>query len=93
MSFELRGEAVVAAHSVEDLKLVYRVLHRHLSQHPELMETHFLTELQNFLHARARADGVDTAHHGAWDAWLGNDDAPSCETRFSRRNAENLNHG
>lgn len=70
MSFEVQGEAVIGAHSLEDLKLVYRVLHRHLGTHPELMETHFLTELQSFLHQQAQRQGVDGTDHGAWDAWL-----------------------
>ena len=39
------------------------------------MDTRFLIELQNFLHAQASADGVDTANHSEWDAWLGNTDA------------------
>jgi hypothetical protein len=75
MSFEERGEAVIGAHSLEELKLVYYVLHRHLAEHTELMDTRFLIELQNFLHAQASADGVDTANHSEWDAWLGNTDA------------------
>ena len=77
MSFEQRGEAVVAAHSVQELKLVYRVLHRHLGQHPELMDTHFLIELQSFLHRQATADGVDVANHGEWDQWLRHRGVPS----------------
>jgi len=84
MSFEQRGEAVIAAHSLEELKLVYRLLHRHLADHPELMDTHFLIELQNFLHAKAVADGVDTTDHGAWDRWLGNESV-GCDIRTSRR--------
>ncbi len=85
MSFEQRGETVIGAHALEELKLIYRVLHRHLSQHVELMDTHFLIELQNFLHAQAAADGVDASNHTAWDAWLGNVDAPACDVRASRR--------
>ena len=85
MSFEERGEAVIGAHSLDELKLVYRVLHRYLANHTELMDTHFLIELQNFLHARASADGVDTANHSAWDAWLGNTDAEPCDRRVRRR--------
>ncbi len=85
MSFEQRGETVIGAHSLEELKLVYRVLHRHLSQHVALMDTHFLIELQNFLHAQATAEGVDTSNHTAWDAWLGNPDAPACDVRVRRR--------
>ena len=85
MSFEERGEAVIGAHSLEELKLVYRVLHRYLAKHTELMDTHFLIELQNFLHARASADGVDTANHSSWDAWLGNTDAEPCDRRLRKR--------
>ncbi|MFQ5491347.1 MAG: hypothetical protein ACE5GE_11555 [Phycisphaerae bacterium] len=85
MSFERRGEAVVAAHSVDELRLIYRVLHRHLAAHPELMDTHFLIELQNFLHDQARLEGVDTADHGAWDAWLGNSTDATCEARVRQR--------
>lgn len=73
MSFEVHGETVVAAHSLDELKLVYRVLHRHLARHPELMDTHFLVELQGFLHRMAQTDGVDGTDHGAWDEWLARD--------------------
>jgi len=85
MSFEQRGETVIGAHDLEELKLVYRVLHRHLAKHTELMDTHFLIELQNYLHKQASADGVDTANHSAWDAWLGNTDAEPCDRRLRRR--------
>ncbi len=87
MSFEKRGEAVIGAHNLEELKLVYRVLHRHLAKHTELMDTHFLIELQNFLHAQAAVQGVDTANHGEWDEWLGNTDAEPCDRRLRRRSA------
>ncbi|QDU62642.1 hypothetical protein Pan216_35090 [Planctomycetes bacterium Pan216] len=70
MGFEEQGETVTAAHELNDLKLVYRALHNGLRKHPELMETAFLSELQDFLHRKAVADGVDTTHHAAWDAWL-----------------------
>ncbi len=85
MSFELRGEAVVGAHAIEELRLVYRVLHRHLSEHIELMDTHFLLELQNFLQRQALADGIDPSNHGEWDVWLGNVDAEPCDSRVARR--------
>jgi len=70
MSFEQRGETVIGAHALDELKLVYQVLHRTLTQAPELMETHFLLELQSFLHQQAVADGVDTTNHSEWDVWL-----------------------
>ncbi len=85
MSFEEKGEGVIAALDGEELKLIYRVLHQHLGEHPELMDTDFLIELQNHLQRRARADGVDISDHGAWDRWIGNGDAPSCDLRNSHR--------
>lgn len=85
MSFEERPDAVIAALDAEELKLVYRVLHQHLGRHPELLDTHFLMELQSFLQRRAKADGVDIGDHSAWDRWLGNTDAPSCEVRNQDR--------
>lgn len=84
MSFELRGEAVVAAHDENELKLIYRVLHQHLAEHSELMDTHFLTELQRFLQQQAQAEGVDIAHHGDWDRWLGNEPV-ACDARNALR--------
>ncbi|MBI1826166.1 MAG: hypothetical protein HY287_17880 [Planctomycetes bacterium] len=85
MGFETRGEAVIGAHSLEELKLVYRILHRHLGEHVELMDTHFLIELQNYLHRMAGEQGVDSSNHGAWDQWLGNVDAPACDVRMQGR--------
>ena len=69
-----------------DLKLIYRVLHRHLTQHTELLDSDFFTDLQRHLHQAAAADGVDVSDHGAWDAWLGNA-AASCATRMKNRRA------
>ena len=85
MSFEIRGEAVLGAHALDELKLVYRVLHRHLSEHVALMDTHFLLELQSFLQRQALADGIDPSNHGEWDGWLGNVDAEPCDVRLQRR--------
>lgn len=85
MSFEDRADATIAALDFEELKLVYRVLHQHLAEHPELMDTDFLIELQNYLQRRAIAEKVDIADHSKWDEWIGNTGAPSCETRVSRR--------
>jgi hypothetical protein len=70
MGFVKRGEAVAAAHSLSDLKLVYRQLHRSLGDSPELMDCDFLLELQDFLHQMAAAEGVDATDHGQWDRWL-----------------------
>jgi hypothetical protein len=85
MSFEDRADAVIAAVDADELKLVYRVLHQHLADHPELMDTDFLIELQNYLQRKARAEGVDIADHGAWDRWIGNESPASCDLRNARR--------
>ena len=65
-------------------KLVYRALHRQLTECPELMDSEFLHDLQRSLQRQAQAEGVDVADHGAWDAWLGNE-AVSCEVRAAGR--------
>jgi hypothetical protein len=72
MGFVRRGEAVAAAHSLVDLKLVYRHLHQLLAKSPELMDCDFLLELQEFLHQTAVGEGVDATDHGQWDLWLAN---------------------
>jgi hypothetical protein len=71
-------------YSQDDLKLIYRVLHRHLGQHPELLDSQFFEDLQRQLHTQAVAEGVDVADHGAWDEWLGNVPV-SCMTRAEKR--------
>lgn len=65
-------------------KLIYRVLHRHLGEHPELMDSRFLDDLQRDLQTAAQAEGVDIADHGQWDAWLGNA-AVGCDVRVAAR--------
>ncbi|MBI1914109.1 MAG: hypothetical protein HYS12_05140 [Planctomycetes bacterium] len=71
-------------YGLEDLKLIYRVLHRHLAQHTELLDSDFFTDLQRHLQQRASREGVDVSDHGAWDTWLDNA-AVSCATRLERR--------
>ncbi len=58
------------AFDLGELKLVYIALHAHLLEHAELMDADFLTELQAFLQAAARAEGVEVGDHSAWDGWL-----------------------
>jgi len=85
MSFEDRTDAVIAALDAEELKLIYRVLHQHLAEHPDLMDTDFLIELQTYLQRNAIAAGVDIADHSAWDRWIGNTGAASCSIRVANR--------
>jgi hypothetical protein len=69
---------------LEERKLIFRVLHEHLTEHPELMDCRFLDDLQSHLHAVARAAGVDVTDHQAWDRWLGNK-VVGCEVRGAGR--------
>lgn len=71
--------------SVLDLKLAYRVLHQHLQEHLELMDSDLFTAMQDTLQQAARADGVDVGDHAAWDAWLGHVDAQPCDVRMAGR--------
>lgn len=70
MGFARRGEAVTGAHSLDDLKVVYRALHKGLPRFPELMDGEFLLALQDFLHEEASKEGVDATDHAQWDEWL-----------------------
>ncbi len=71
--------------SIDDMKLVYRVLHENLSRHIDLMDCDFLDALQRSLQKCATAEGVEIGDHGSWDAWLGNQNALPCEQRLSNR--------
>jgi hypothetical protein len=69
---------------LDELKLLYRVLHRQLKTTPELMDGDFLSDLQTHLQKAAQADGIDIANHSAWDTWLGND-VVACDIRMAKR--------
>ena len=61
--------------SIEDyplgeLKGIYRVLHAQLPDHPDLMDSDLLQDLQRLLQQKARAAGVDVSMHAQWAAWL-----------------------
>lgn len=75
-------------YSVNELKLVYRILHKNLPNHIELMDAEFLSDLQSLLQQRATQDGVDVGDHGAWDSWLGNE-STSCQVRNEKRSRLN----
>ena len=58
-------------YALGELKEVYRVLHAALPEHPELMDSALLEELQRELQAQATKEGVDVSLHAQWAAWLG----------------------
>ncbi len=61
---------VLARYEVDELKLIYKVLHTQLLQHVELMDAQLVQDLQSHLQALSKADGVDVSDHGQWSAWL-----------------------
>ncbi len=75
-------------YSLNELKLIYRILHKNLSTNIELMDSDFLSDLQSLLQKKAVADGIDVGDHGAWDAWLGNE-VVACQIRNEKRTTLN----
>lgn len=55
---------------LEELKLVYRVLHRNLQEELELMDSELMQDLQGYLQQKAREAGVDISVHAQWATWL-----------------------
>lgn len=79
--------------SLSQLKKIYVALFRQLHSggieaFDALDEDDMLLTLQCYLQRRAREAGVDCTQHSAWDAFLGIQDAPSCEARFAARRNE-----
>jgi len=55
---------------LQELKLIYRLLHAQLPQQPDLLDSELLQDLQTFLQQQAVRDGVDISHHAQWARWL-----------------------
>jgi hypothetical protein len=85
MAFTPKDGSIRIEASFDDMKLVYRTLHRHLRENLELMDCALFDDLQSALQEKAQAEGVDIGHHGAWDLWLGNTDIIPCEERLKKR--------
>ncbi len=67
----IHGEKALELESnLEDLKLIYKVLHSHLNEHLELMDSQLYVTLQDTLQQAARMEGVDVADRSAWEHWL-----------------------
>ncbi|MBU1191680.1 MAG: hypothetical protein KKE76_08205 [Gammaproteobacteria bacterium] len=60
----------ITEYDLEELKLIYRLLHSHLQQEIELMDSVLMHDLQRYLQDKARADGVDVSVHAQWTTWL-----------------------
>lgn len=55
---------------LQELKLVYQLLHRHLPDTPDLMDSELLQDLQHHLQQQAAREGIDVSLHAQWAAWL-----------------------
>lgn len=60
----------LADYDPSELRLIYRLLHGHLQNELDLMDSELLHDLQRHLQALARAEGVDVSVHAQWAAWL-----------------------
>jgi len=60
----------IRQYPLQELKLIYRILHTQLPQHPELLDSELLQVLQDHLQQQAREAGVDVSHHAQWARWL-----------------------
>ncbi len=61
---------------LDDLKIIYRILHAQLPEHMELMDSEFLQDLQTHLQVHARAEGVDVSLHAQWNTWINGGTTP-----------------
>jgi hypothetical protein len=66
----------IKTYRVADLKQIYRVLHQHLLQHTELMDSEIFEDLHAYLQGIARISGVEVCDHEAWDRWLKEEPEP-----------------
>ncbi|MCK4865707.1 MAG: hypothetical protein KAT06_09845 [Gammaproteobacteria bacterium] len=57
-------------YAISELKLIYSILHSQVLEHPDLMDSDLLQDLQSFLQSQATKDNVDVSDHGQWDSWL-----------------------
>lgn len=55
-----------------ELKLIYLLLHTQLPDHPMLMDSDLLQDIQTHLQGLAKDAGVDVSHHAQWATWLNN---------------------
>jgi hypothetical protein len=57
---------------LNELKLIYQLLHSQLPEQMALMDSQLLHDLQTYLQRQATTDGVDVSLHAEWAAWLNN---------------------
>lgn len=57
-------------YSLEEIRLIYQLLHSQVLDTPALMDSELLSDLQRYLQQQATRDGVDVSAHSEWSAWL-----------------------
>ena len=57
-------------YSLNELKVLYNVLHEQIPHYPMLFDSRLLQDLQNYLLKQATMEGVDVSLHIVWSAWL-----------------------
>lgn len=67
--------ADITQYPLQELKLIYRLLHAQLPDQMALIDSDLLHDLQTYLQQQARQDGVDVSHHAQWARWLENEPA------------------
>jgi hypothetical protein len=60
----------IKTYRISDLKRIYRVLHQHILEQTDLMDSEIFEDLQAYLQGAATLSGIDISHHDAWEAWL-----------------------
>lgn len=57
-------------YSIEELKLIYHLLHIQMPQHTQLISSDLLQDLQDYLLQQARNEGINVAERKQWNSWL-----------------------
>ncbi|OQW91560.1 MAG: hypothetical protein BWK79_16580 [Beggiatoa sp. IS2] len=57
-------------YSTEELKLIYNLLYAQLLNHPKLIDSALLQDIQHYLLNQAVQEGVDISQHTDWANWL-----------------------
>jgi len=60
----------IEQYNLEDLKVIYLLLHENIVTQPALMDSDLLQDLQTYLQQQARQQGIDVSLHAQWSSWL-----------------------
>ena len=66
----------ITDYPLNELKLIYNLLHANVQLHFQLMDSELMFDLQKHLQSSAAKEGIDVTHHAQWKAWLDNQPFP-----------------